>query len=591
MANARAAAAAAVRPALLAAAALALAWAVVAIVAVDPEADPPTSYAAALPAARVADIAAGLGLILAGALATAQPRSRRVGLLAMLAGSAWFGADLEGWQDGPSLLRSLGAAASPFTLALVLHFALALPRGRLRSAAARTTAVAAYGIAAVVTLARALFRDPLLDLYCWRNCRDNSFLVDADPGIASALDDIWVWSALAIGLVLVGFGAHRLLTASGPGRRVLLPLITPAVLVGATEAVYAVALLRTRLESPDAAGFAAIFLAQALSLTLLAIGLAWSVVRVPRTGARVARLASDLGEAPPPGTLREALAAALGDPGVDVLYPRRDSHQLIDADGRPAELPARARAVARIARGERTLALVLHDPVLLDEPELERALGSAAKLSVENEALRAEALAQLHELSASRTRIVEAGDSARRGLERNLHDGAQQRLLALSYDLRLARAGAVADRDDELVAVLDTAADETATALDELRELAYGIYPAVLTEAGLAAALATLADGAPLPVELGHVTRVRQPPSVETTAYVTVAEAIGDAARRGASFAAVRVAREAGRLVIAVDDDGAPRSSRLLHVADRVGALAGTLHVGDTDLRAEMPCE
>lgn len=579
------------RLAMLTAAALALAWAIAAIVAIDPGALSPTTYAAALPAAKPADIAAGVGLILAGRLAGTEERARRLGVLAVLAGLAWFGADLEGWENGPPFLRSVGAAVSPFMLALVFHIALALPHGRLRSTAARTAVVGAYGITTAVSLGRGLFRDPLLDLYCWRNCRDNSFLVHTDPGIASALGDVWLWSGLAIALCLITFGGHRLVVASGPGRRVLLPLLGPAMLVGATHTAYAVTLLRTPLENPESANFAAIFLASSLSLALLALGLVWNVLRFPRTRARVAQLASELGEAPPPGTLREALAAALGDPGIDVLYPRRDSRQLIDADGRPTKLPPSGRSAARITRGDRTIALVLHDPVLVDEAELGRALGSATKLSVENEALRAEGLAQLHELGASRTRIVEAGDSARRGLERNLHDGAQQRLLALSYDLRLARAGAVADRDEEFVAVLDTAADETTTALDELRELAHGIYPAILTEAGLAVALATLADGAPLPVELGDVASERQPPSVETTAYVTVAEAIEDAARRGASFAAVRVAREGSRLVIAVDDDGAPRSSRLLHLADRVGALAGTLHVGDTDLRAEMPCE
>ena len=576
---------------MLAGAALVLGWAIAAIVAVDPGAPAPTTYAAALPAARLADVAAGLGLIVAGGLACIQPRARRIGMLAMLAGLAWFGADLEGWENGPPLVRSLAAAATPFTLALVFHLALLLPGGVLRSATARRAVVAAYWIAAMVSVGRALFREPLLDLYCWRNCRDNSFLVHADPGIAGALDDIWLWSTLAIALCLVGFGAHRLLAASGPGRRVLLPLIGPAMLVGATEAANAVTLLRTPLENPDRAAFAAIFLARSLSLTMLALGLAWTVLRVPRTRARVARLATDLGEAPPPGTLRDALAAALGDPGIEVLYRRRDSRQLIDSAGRPTELPASGHAVARIARGDRTLALVLHDPVLVDESELERALGSAAKLSVENEALRAEALAQLHELSASRTRIVEAGDSARRLLERNLHDGAQQRLLALSYDLRLARAGAAGDRDEELVALLDAAGHETTAALDELRELAHGIYPAILTEGGLPPALATLADEAPLPVELGHVTSERQSPAIETTTYVTVAQAIEDGARRGATFVATRVNLEDGRLVIAIEDDGAPRTSRLLHLEDRVGALAGTLDVGAIGLHAEIPCE
>ncbi len=578
------------RLAMLAVAAAALAWAIAAIVAVDPGADPSTTYAAALPAARVTDLAAGLGLIVVGGLALTRPHARRLGLIATLAGLAWFGPDLEGWEQGPALLRSLGAAAAPFSLALTLHLALALPGGRLRSPWARAATAAAYAIAAVVSVGDALFRDPLLDLYCWRNCRDNSFLVHADPGIASALDDIRLWSALAIALGLLALAARRLLAASGPGRRVLLPVLAPVLLVGASEATYAVALLRTPLENPERVGFAAIFLTRSVAFATLALGLAWSVLRAVRTRARVARLATELGEAPPPGELREALRAAVGDPGIDVVYPHTGARQYVDANGQPTELPAHGRAVARITRGGRTLALVLHDPALVDEPELERALGPAARLAVENEALRAEALAQLHELRASRARIVAAGDAARRRLERNLHDGAQQRLLALSYDLRVARAGAEAESDSALVALLDAAGDETATALGELRELAHGIYPAILTEAGLAPALATLADDAPLPVELDYVQSARQPPEIETTTYVTIAEAIDDATNRGATFLAARVRREDDRLVIAVEDDGASRSSRLLHLVDRVGALGGALDVGATSLRAKIPC-
>jgi signal transduction histidine kinase len=361
--------------------------------------------------------------------------------------------------------------------------------------------------------------------------------------------------------------------------------------VGASEAAYALALLRTPLEDPERTGFAAIFLARSFGLAALALGLAWSILRIPRARARVARLASELGEAPPPGKLREALVAALGDPDIDVVYPRSDSEQLIDANGRPTSLPAGGRAVARITRGERTRALVVHDPALVDEAQLERALGSTARLAIENEALRAEALAQLGELKASQARIVEAGDTARQQLERNLHDGAQQRLLALSYDLRLAQAEARAGRDDALIAVLDAAAGETASALEELRELAQGIHPAILSEAGLAPALQTLADEAPLPVELEYVAPERLTPAAETTAFVTVSETIEDAARRRASFLAVRVDRMDARLIITAEDDGAPRGSRLTHLADRVGALGGSLHVAARTLRVEVPCE
>jgi signal transduction histidine kinase len=579
------------RLALLAALALSLAWAITAVLAVDPGADTPTTYGAAVSLARAADVAAGLGLVIAGGLALGQPRTQRLGVLAMLAGVAWLGADWEGSEDGSALVRSWGAVVAPFSLALVLHFALAVPVGKLRSPATRAVVVVAYAVTAAVGAGRALVRDPFLDVYCWRNCGDNAFLVHSDPGIASVLDDIGLWSMLGIALALVAVAVQRLVGATRPARRVLLPLLVPALLVGASGAAYGLALLRTPLEDPDRTDFAAIFIVRSLALVALALGLIWTVLRVPRTRARVARLVSELGEAPPPGRLREALVAALGDPDIEVVYRRSDSGKLIDASGRPTALPSKGRAVARITRGDRTRALVLHDPALAGEPELERTLGSAARLAVENEALRAEALAQLEELRASRARIVETGDAARRRLERNLHDGAQQRLLALSYDLRLAHAGARADGDDELAALLDAAGEETAIALDELRELAQGIHPAILTEAGLGPALATLANEAPLPVELDAAAPERQPPAVETTTYVTVADGIDDAKRRGATFLAICVERENGRLVVTAEDDGAQRSARLPALADRVGAVGGSLHLGANTLRAEIPCE
>jgi signal transduction histidine kinase len=581
------------RLAMLAVATVALASAVTAIVAVDPAAERATSYAAALAGARAADIAAGVGLVVAGWLAMTQTHIRRVGLLTLAIGLAWLGADWEGWAEGPSLLRSLGAAAAPFSLALVVHLALSFPDGRLRSGRAHAAATAAYGIAAIVSTGRALFRDPLLDLYCWRNCRDNAFLVHGDPGIAATLDDIWLWSALAIGLSLLALAGSRLLDASRPARRVLAPVLGPAMLVGACEATYAVALLRTPFEDPSRGGFAAIFVARSLSFTALALGVGWTLLRVLRTRTRVARLATELGEAPAPGKLREVLRTAVGDPRIEVVYCRTDSDGLIDANGRPKEPPALipGSAVARIIRADRPVALIVHDRALVDKHELERELGSAARLAIENEALRAEALAQVHELRASRARIVEASDVERRRLERDLHDSAQQRLLALSYDLRLARSGADSDSDAELIAVLDAAVDETATALDQLRELAHGIYPAILTEAGLAPALATLADEAPLPVEFGDVTPARHPAVVETTTYLTIAEAIDDAARRGATFLSACVRCADDRLVVRLEDDGARRTSHLQELADRIGALGGSLEVGDTTLRAEIPCE
>jgi signal transduction histidine kinase len=185
---------------------------------------------------------------------------------------------------------------------------------------------------------------------------------------------------------------------------------------------------------------------------------------------------------------------------------------------------------------------------------------------------------------------VETGDAERRRLERDLHDGAQQQLLALSYDLRVARAQAQADDDAPTGSLLTQATEQAQAALGELRELAHGIYPAILAEAGLTPALATLAEEAPLPVEIVAATDGRYPAAVETAAYLLVAEALQDAAGRRASHAVVRVARDVGRLVVTVEDDGTDRTSPMVELADRVGALEGRLTVEPTRLRAELPC-
>jgi signal transduction histidine kinase len=162
--------------------------------------------------------------------------------------------------------------------------------------------------------------------------------------------------------------------------------------------------------------------------------------------------------------------------------------------------------------------------------------------------------------------------------------------LALSYDLRLARTQAEADGDAPTGSLLTQATDQAQAALEELRELAHGIYPAILTEAGLTPALASLADAAPLPVQIHDAAEGRYPAVVETCAYLLVAEALDDAAGREASHTTVSVVQDSGRLVVTVDDDGTERTSSMVQLADRVGALDGGLAVEPTRLRAELPC-
>jgi signal transduction histidine kinase len=394
------------------------------------------------------------------------------------------------------------------------------------------------------------------------------------------------------GALLAAIVVFRTVTATSAARRALVPVLLPGAVVGATQAAYAVALLRDPLEPATSFEFSSLFLVRALALTALALGLAWTVVRARRLRAAVVRLTSDLGEAAAPGTLREALAAAVGDGSLEIAYWLPASGRYVDAAGQTVEPPAvaRGRTVTSIVRGARPLAVVAHDSALVDSVGLEQRLGSATRLAVENERLQAEVLAQLEDLRASRARIVESGDAARRRLERDLHDGAQQRLLALSYDLRLARSAAEDDGDPELTRQLDVALDEAQAALLDLRELAHGIYPAILGEAGLASALATLADEAPLAVELGEVPGNRYGTQIETAAYLVAAEAIGEAASRGAGVLTACVMRVGDRLVVTTGDDGGPRGPAPVYLADRIGALGGSIAVTGATLRAEIPC-
>jgi signal transduction histidine kinase len=251
--------------------------------------------------------------------------------------------------------------------------------------------------------------------------------------------------------------------------------------------------------------------------------------------------------------------------------------------------------VTRIERDGETLAVLIHDPVdLVEDPNLVEAVGSVARLALENERLSAQVRAQLEEVRASRERIIEAGDAERRRVERDLHDGAQQRLVALAMRLQTARKTTPGAE-----ALLDEATAELQTAVAEVRGLARGLHPTILTELGLAAAVDALAERTPIPVSV-DIPETRFPEAVEATAYYVVAEAITNMTR----YAEARTARvtatvEDDHLVTVVQDDGrggadATRGSGLRGLADRVAAVRGRLEVLSpigvgTTIRVELP--
>jgi signal transduction histidine kinase len=318
----------------------------------------------------------------------------------------------------------------------------------------------------------------------------------------------------------------------------------------------------------------------------------------------VAGFVAELGRSPSPVALRDGLVRALGDPSLVLGLWSEGEQRYVDPDGLPLELPhddpRRAVTILEQDGDGRRLGALVYDAALLDDPGLVEAAAAAARLAVENERLRDELRAQLADVQASRARIVEAGTAERRRLERDLHDGAQQQLVRLSLLLQLAR-NQVDDDRSELPGLLSEAGGLAKEALGEIRALAQGLHPAILTEEGLAGALEWLAESAPLPVRVLEAPEERLPESVELAAYFVVSEALANVAKYAqARSATVNASRRNAKLIIDVVDDGVggadpSRGSGLRGLDDRVAALGGQLELGSppgggTRVHAEIPC-
>jgi signal transduction histidine kinase len=420
---------------------------------------------------------------------------------------------------------------------------------------------------------------------------DNLLLVSPDADIASALNKVQfvVLSLGSLGVVAV-IGA-RWRAASRPRRRVLLPSLGGAL----CGVLYSAWLTTIVVGSP------VVPLDWLLNAALLTVpaALLWGLLRSRLARGGLAELFREL------GTLRgvrleEGLARVLGDPGLVLAYRVPGERAYIDGRGRPVELPEpdSDRVAALVERDGRELAMLVHDRTLDDDPELVDAVAAAAALTLDDARLQAESRDRLAELRASRERLVAASDAERRRLERNLHDGAQQRLVSVALQLRMLqnRAGS----DPALAEQLRLAGDELSLSLQELRELARGIHPAVLNH-GLKAALDSLASRAGVTTTVSYETSQTLPQAVELAAYFVACEALANVAKYAhATTASVRVARRNGGAVIEIADDGVGGADEtagtgLQGLADRVAALDGTLRIlsppgAGTVVTAELPC-
>src|SRR4051812_35038232 len=547
--------------------------------------DPPGSLGGDSIAASVALASAGWALVITGAVAWARQPSSRFGVVLAAAGFAWFVVELDNPGIGSGVVFTVGLVGYAACPPLVAHAALAYPGGRLTSPLERIALMVAYGATVVVLgLAAALVFDPASQ-GC-SQCPANHLAVTSDPGLLAALQRDGVWLGLVWAPALAGIAAWRVARSSSAARLVTAPVLLAAVVfLGLVAADYAHSLGRGFLSNDEIEK--RLWAGQAVVLVALALGVVLAWVRGRRARDEVARLVVELGEAPAPGGLRDALARALADPDLELAYPLGEGRQ-VDAAGQAIELSqVEGRAVTPLVRGGRPVAVLGHRAALLDDPGLLEEVGTTARLALDHERLEAELRAQLEALRASRARAVETGDAERRRLERDLHDGAQQRLVVLSLGLRL-----LGDQLGPTAAGrVDTAQAELRGALDDLRELGRGIYPAVLVDEGLAAAIESLTEEGRVPVVVGPIPPERPAPQVEAAAYFLVAEVLK---RSRAGDFAVSAELSDGRLIVEIVATGTLEDD-LTDLEDRIGALDGELTVERSAsdrlaVRAEVPC-
>src|SRR4051794_7437239 len=490
-------------------------------------------------------------------------------------------------QFGSQVIQTLSLLGGDLWIVLLVVLLLAFPGGRpLRSATDRVLVGAlafSYAVLGVVWL---LFLDD----------PGNLLAIFRDAGTAHTVDTVQRALGFFASLGTFAVLAGRWWAATPPQRRAMLPSLAGGVslllfaALLASDVVTGVSHPLPVLTWAGVGGLVltpAVFLMEMLRTRLARGGFADLVVEL--RGLRG-------------GALQAALARALRDPTLVLAGWLPEYEAYVDAEGQVVLPPAPGsdRRSTAIERDDRPIAMLVHDRSLDDEPEALEAVCAAAALALENQQLQTESRARLAELRASRARIVEAGDAERRRLERDLHDGAQQRLVAVALQLRLIRARADSD-PSSIESLAIKAGDDVAAALDELRELARGIHPGVLDH-GLAAALESLAARSTVLTSLTVDVAHPLPQPVELAAYFVASEALVNVAKYArASAVTLRVAGNGVSVTVEIADNGVggadpSRGSGLRGLADRVGALDGALRVasprgGGTTVTAELPCE
>lgn len=495
------------------------------------------------------------GFLAMGVVAWRKHPYSRVGPLAGLVGVL---ALMEPMIPGP------GRVLAACWVTVLIHLVAALPSGRLATPALRVI----VGLAYLNTVALAA---PVLPR-------------DLGKEIGTLVE-------VLLGAAVLGVQWTRWRRTSVPRRRSLTPVLAAAAVMAG------LLLAANPMWTPDAS----LLDMSALKVGLVAVPLAYLATelrsRIERGG--VADLVVQLGGDPEPASLQAALAKALHDPTLTVGHWVAQARRYVGADGHPVTAQGTDRVATRVDRGGEPVALLVHDPALLEQPRLIEAACTAAALALHNARLTADLQARVVQLAESRRHVVQAAEAERRRLERDLHDGVQQRLLSIPMTLSVAETALASDAD-RACALIAEAKDMSLAVLDELRALSQGIHPTILTERGLEGAVRELTLVAPVPVRLVVDLPGRLSAEIETTAYYVVAEALANVTKHAdAGSVEIRIERAGDRLVVEVVDDGCggadPDGSGLRGLATRAADNGGLLHVESpaghgTRVRAELPC-
>jgi signal transduction histidine kinase len=544
------------------------------------------------------DASTGVVLAMGGVVAWTRRPERRSGRLLVLAGYLWYVGSLYIVVPSGTLVPFLGFALRGYYDPILAFVVLTFPGDRLARGLDRT---AVRGLLAAMVMRSA-----------WRLAGPQTGADTPDPPWAALFPrsadlfvgiDTLLSLGVALALLAVAIEIVRRWRRSRAGVRFVTdPVLAGGAIWAAVASLYGSAdFLHLRLGIDlvpwDGPGWTA----QYLLRTLGPLGLLLGALRLRNRSAAVVALIAGRAAMPRGPELERALRTAFDDPTLVLVYPD-GADGWATGDGTPTLLPAPGDdRVATILEddGRRVGALIL-DALLVEDPSVVRTLAAFVRLAVDNDRLQGDLRGQLEEVRASRTRIVEAADAERRHVERDLHDGAQQRLVALAVSLRTIRTRLGSDADSAVVSEVDAASGEVKAAIAELRELTRGLDPAILREAGLGPAIQSLADRSPVPVTVTLGLDAATPAPVERAAYFVVAEALANVAKHaGASSVTVSATREGDTLVLEVTDDGRggadPSGAGLRGLADRIAALDGAMRVstatgGGTRLVAEIPC-